>query len=116
MLVDAKGKILGRIASEIAKILQGKHKPDFDPSKLGKEVVEVINVGKMKITGKKMQQKIYFSYSGYPGGLKKITLGKLWQKDPGEVLKKAVFGMLPKNRLRKKRIKRLKIIKGKIGS
>jgi len=110
MRIDAKGKTLGRLASQIAKILQGKHKPDYDPSKEGEEVVEVINVKEMKISGKKFKNKLYFFHSGYLGHEKKIPLEKIWEKDPGRVLKMAVYGMLPKNKLRKKRIKRLKIL------
>lgn len=111
MRIDATNKILGRLASEIAKILQGKHKANFLPYKKCKEVIEVVNVDKIKITGKKLKDKIYWRHSGYPGGLKKVTLKELFEKDPGEVLKRAVLGMLPKNRLRRQRIKRLKIIK-----
>lgn len=109
MIIDAKDKTLGRLASKIAIILQDKHKPSFRPEKVGNEMVEVENIDQMKVTGRKLQNKIYYHYSGYPGGLKKITLGELLEKDPGEVLKKAILGMLPKNRLRKQRIKRLKI-------
>jgi large subunit ribosomal protein L13 len=109
MKIDAENKVLGRIASEIAKILQGKHKPNFRPEKPGEEIVEVENIDRIKITGKKFKDKIYYHYTGYPGGLKKDTLEELFKKNPGEVLKRAVFGMLPKNRLRKQRIKRLKI-------
>jgi len=109
MKIDAANKTLGRLASEIAKILQGKHKPNFRPEKAGEEIVEIENVDKIKVTGKKFKNKIYYRHTGYPGGLKKITLGELFEKHPGEVLKKAVLGMLPKNRLRKQRIKRLRI-------
>ena len=108
--IDAKNQILGRLASKIAFILQGKHKPYYQPNKPGDDIVEVYNVDKIKITGKKLKQKQYFKHSGYPGGVKFIKLKELFQKNPGEVLKKAVYGMLPKNRLRKLRIKRLKII------
>ncbi|PIU42907.1 MAG: 50S ribosomal protein L13 [Parcubacteria group bacterium CG_4_9_14_0_2_um_filter_35_11] len=109
MKINATNKILGRLASEIAKILQGKDKPNFRPEKSGKEIVEVENVDKIKVTGKKLKEKIYYHYSGYPGGLKTITLEELIKKNPAEVLKRAVLGMLPKNRLQKQRIKRLKI-------
>jgi large subunit ribosomal protein L13 len=107
MKIDATNKVLGRLATEIAKILQGKHQPGFRPEKSGEEIVEIENVNKIKITGKKIQQKVYWKHSGYPGGIKKITLKELFEKKPEEVLKRAVWGMLPKNRLRKKRIKRL---------
>lgn len=107
MKIDATNKTLGRLSSKISKILQGKHKVNFSPEKTSKEIVEVKNVDKIKISGKKLQQKIYYRHSGYPGGLKKITLKELFKKKPNEVLKRAVFGMLPKNKLRKRRIKRL---------
>lgn len=110
MRIDAKGKTLGRLASQIAKILQGKHKASFDPSKEGDEIVEVINTRELKITGKKFKSKFYFSHSGYLGHEKKIPLEKIWQKDPGEILKRAVYGMLPKNKLRSRRMRRLKIL------
>jgi len=109
MKIDATNKTLGRLASEIAIILQGKNKASFKAYKVTDEIVEVENVDKMKITGKKMNQKVYYHYTGYPGGIKKITLGDLFKKNPGLVLEKAVWGMLPKNKLRKERIKRLKI-------
>ncbi len=107
MKIDATKKPLGRLASEIAKILQGKHRADFSPEKEEVEIVEVENVDKMKISGKKLEQKVYWRHSGYPGGIKKITLKELFEKNPKEVLRKAVWGMLPKNKLRKRRIKRL---------
>jgi len=107
MEIDATKKTLGRLATEIAKILQGKHKPDYAPQKAGDETIEVLNVEKIKITGKKIEQKVYFRHTGYPGGIKETPLKELFEKNPKEVLKKAVWGMLPKNRLRKQRIKRL---------
>ena len=109
--IDAAGKILGRLATEIAVLLRGKHKSDFAPYKDMGDVVIVKNVAQLKFTGKKMEQKKYYSHSGYLGGLKEMPLKKLFAKNPGEVLKKAVFGMLPKNKLRAKMIKRLKIEK-----
>jgi large subunit ribosomal protein L13 len=110
MEIDATNKTLGRLASEIAKILQGKHKANFKAYQAGDEIVEVKNTDKMKISGKKLQQKIYYHYSGYPGNLKEVTLEELFKKDPNLVLKKAVLGMLPKNKLQKERIKRLKFV------
>ena len=79
------------------------------PYKEGSDSVLIKNIKKIKVTGKKMEQKIYYHHSGYPGGLKKVVMKKIFDKDPGEILKKAVLGMLPKNKLRAKRIKRLKI-------
>lgn len=107
MKIDATNKILGRLATEIAQVLQGKHKPDFSPEKTGEEIVEVENVDKIKITGRKIEQKIYYHHSGYPGGIKETKMKELFEKNPGEVLKITVYGMLPKNKLRQKRIKRL---------
>lgn len=105
--INATGKVLGRLATEIATLLRGKHKPDFAPHKDIGDFVIVKNAGRMKISGKKLQQKVYYHHSGYLGGLKEMPLKKLFEKDPGQVLKKAVFGMLPKNKLRAKIIKRL---------
>ncbi len=106
--IDASGKILGRFATEIAVLLRGKNKPDFIPNKDMGDFVVVKNINKIEVTGKKLEKKIYYHHSGYLGGLKETPLKKLFEKDPGEVLKRAVFGMLPKNKLRAKQIKRLK--------
>lgn len=105
--IDAAGKVLGRLATEVANLLRGKHKPTFLPYKDEGDFVVVKNAGKMKITGKKMDQKKYFRHSGYPGGARETPLKVLFKQRPGEVLKEAVSGMLPKNRLRAKFIKRL---------
>ena len=107
--IDADGKVLGRLAGEIALLLRGKHKPEFAPYKDIGDFVIVKNIGKIKLTGKKFKQKVYYRHSGYLGGLKIIPLKKIFDRNPGEVLRKAVFGMLPKNRLRDKMIKRLRI-------
>jgi len=109
-IIDATGKVLGRLATQIAVFLRGKHKPDFFPYKDMGDFVVVKNVGKLKITGKKMDQKKYFRHSGYPGGAKETLLKTLFKTKPQEVLKRAVWGMLPKNKLRAKMIKRLKFI------
>lgn len=111
-LVDAEGKVVGRLATEIAKRLRGKNKPTFTPHMDMGDGIIVINVDKIKLTGKKWQQKIYYSHSGYIGGLKSITAEKLVQKKPEKVLEFAVTGMLPKNKLRSRMIKRLKIYEG----
>ena len=108
--IDATGKVLGRLAAQIAILLRGKHKPDFVPYKDMGDFVVVKDVGKLKITGKKMEQKKYFRHTGYLGGVKEISLKQLFKENPAEVLRKAVFGMLPKNKLRAKQIKRLKIL------
>ncbi len=106
--IDASGKILGRLATEIAVLLRGKHKPDFMPHKEMGDFVVVRNISQLKVTGKKMEQKTYFRHSGYLGSGKEIPLKVLFEKDPREVLKMAVYGMLPKNKLRPIQIKRLK--------
>jgi len=113
--IDATNRVLGRLASEIAVLLRGKGKPDFVPYKDMGDSVIVKNVNKLKFSGKKIEQKKYYRHSGYLGGLKEISLKKLLaegsSQGPAEVLKKAVYGMLPKNKLRAKQIKRLKIEK-----
>lgn len=106
--IDATDKVLGRLATEIATLLRGKQKPDFAPYKDIGDFVVVKNVEKIKLTGKKKEQKKYYHHSGYLGGLKEVSLEKIFKRDPGEILKRAVYGMLPKNKLRAKQIKRLK--------
>ena len=106
--IDATGRVLGRLASQIAIILRGKQKPDFLPYKDMGGFVTVKNINKMILTGKKSEKKKYFRHTGYLGGVKETPLKKVLKENPGEVLKKAVYGMLPKNRLRAKQIKRLK--------
>jgi len=108
--IDATDKPLGRLATEIAILLRGKDKPDFVPYKDMGSFVVVQNVDRIKVTGKKLKQKIYYRHSGYPGGLKGTVMEKVVkEKGFGEVLRKAVWGMLPKNKLRAKQIKRLSI-------
>lgn len=106
--IDVSGKILGRLATKIAVLLRGKHKTDFVPYKDMGDFVIVKNVNKIRVTGKKLEKKKYYRHSGFLGSLKEIPLKKLFIKDPAKVLKIAVFGMLPKNKLRAKQIKRLK--------
>ncbi len=108
-IINATGKVLGRLASQIAILLRGKHKLDFAPHKDIGDFVVVKNVKDLKITGKKVAQKKYFRHSGFLGGVTFIPLKKLFKENPAEVFKKAVYGMLPKNKLRAKMIKRLKI-------
>lgn len=108
--IDATDRILGRLATEIAVLLRGKHKPDFYPNKDMGDFVVVKNINKIKVTGKKFDKKIYYHYTGYLGGLKKSPFKKLFEENPANVLKKAVFGMLPQNKLRAEQIKRLKIV------
>jgi len=107
--IDATDQVLGRLASDIAVLLRGKHKVDFQPNQDRGDIVEVTNVDKMKFKGKKLEQKKYHHYSGYPGGLKEEKLSDLMKENPAKVLHNAVFHMLPKNRLRAEMIKRLRI-------
>ena len=111
-LVNAEGKTLGRLASEIAKVLRGKHKPIYSPHLDCGDYVIVINADKVRVTGRKLDQKMYYRHSGYPGGLKSISLRNQLQKHPERVLEAAVRGMLPKNRLGRKMMRKLKVYAG----
>jgi len=111
-LVDAKDKVLGRLASEVSGLLMGKNKLDYVPHLDMGDYVVILNVEKIKVTGNKADQKTYYSHSGYPGGLKEIIFKDLKQKRPKEIIKLAVKGMLPKNRLRSPRMKRLRLVVG----
>lgn len=108
-LIDADGKILGRLASDIAKILMGKNKPSFVPYLDSGDFVVVVNAAKVKVTGNKSAQKIYTRHSGYPRGLKQETFDKLILRRPSFIIEHAVSGMLPKNRLGQTMIKKLKV-------
>jgi len=111
-VVDAEGQIVGRLAARIAKVLRGKHLPTFSPHwDMGSHVV-VVNADKAVLTGRKMRDKVYYHHTGYPGGIKSVTAEKLNERKPGEVLRKAVHGMLPKNRLGRVMRKRLRIFAG----
>ena len=107
--LDATGQILGRLATQIAILLRGKHRPTFVRHLDLGDTVIVKNAGQIKVSGKKMIQKIYYRHTGHPGGLKATQLAALWAKNPTEVLRRAVWNMLPKNKLRDQMIKRLKI-------
>lgn len=111
-LVDVKDQILGRVATEIAEKLMGKHKPTITPHVDGGDYVVVVNAKQVKTTGDKESKKIYYSHTGFPGGLKQKTLGELQEKFPERVIEKAVYNMLPKNRLRQHRMTRLKVYAG----
>lgn len=111
-VVDAEGKTLGRLASEIAKILRGKHKPIYSPHLDTGDYVIVINAKKVHVTGKKLDEKIYYRHSGYPGGLKGVTLREQLKKQPTRVIYAAVKGMLPHNRLGRAMLKKLKVYAG----
>ncbi|MFA4889013.1 MAG: 50S ribosomal protein L13 [Candidatus Omnitrophota bacterium] len=108
-LVDAKDKILGRLASKVAVILRGKHKPIFTPHLDTGDGVIVINAAKIRVTGRKLKQKIYRRYSGYPGGLKEVTLETMLAKKPETVLRLAISRMLPSGPLGRDLVKKLKI-------
>lgn len=111
-LVDAEGQILGRLASEIAVLLMGKHKPNYVPYlDLGDHVV-VVNAAKFRVTGRKKQKKTYFRHSGYIGGVKITTLADRMAKNPSEVIRDAVWGMLPKGPLGRQMVRKLKIYAG----
>ena len=110
-LIDVSDQILGRITGKISRLLQGKHKVTYVPYLDSGDYIVVINAKKVKVTGKKSQNKIYTRYSGYPGGLKTITYEKMLREKPEEVIRHAVSGMLPKNKLRDRRLARLFIFK-----
>jgi len=111
ILLDAKDKTLGRLASYIATRLRGKHKPEYTPNADLGDYIVVINASKIKVTGQKLTQKEYFRHSGYPGGIKSKSLEEMLKNAPEEVLQSAVKGMLPKNKLGKKMLTKLKIYK-----
>jgi len=106
--IDAQGQTLGRLAGRIAILLRGKHRPDFKVNRQSPDVVWVKNVGQIVLTGNKKESKKYFSHSGFPKGEKTTSLKKILARDPAEILRRAVWGMLPPNRQRRQIIKRLK--------
>ena len=111
-LVNAEGKVLGRLSTEVAKILKGKNKPTYTPHLDTGDFVIVVNAGKVTLTGKKLKDKIYYHHTGYPGGIKQINAEKLLAKKPTEMIRMAVKGMLPKNSLGRQMIRKLKIYAG----
>ena len=111
-LIDASDKILGKLATEVATLLLGKHKPMYSPNLDTGDFVVVINATKIQVTGNKMKQKLYYRHSGYAGGLKSISLEKMMQTHPTRVIEYAVKGMLPHNRLGAKMLKKLKVYAG----
>ncbi len=112
LLVDAEGQTLGRLATRIADALRGKRKPTFTPHVDVGDFVVVVNAEKISVTGAKRQEKLYHRHSGYPGGLKTRTLDEMLEKRPEEVIRIAVKGMLPKNRLARKQLTKLKVYAG----
>src|SRR6266480_3407259 len=111
-VVDAEGKTLGRLATKIANVLRGKGKPEYTPHVDTGDFVVVVNAEKIAVTGNKLDQKKYYRHSGYPGGLKERTLREQLERRPTEVIRKAVKGMLPKNRLAAQQLTKLKIYAG----
>lgn len=112
--LDAANKVLGRLAAEVAILLQGKNEPGFNPMHEGGNRVIVYHTDKVRVTGRKMGQKLYRHHTGYPGGLKEETLERLFARDSRLVFRHAVMGMLPKNKLRARRIKNLTLVKGEL--
>lgn len=111
-VVDAKNAVLGRVASQVAAVLKGKHKPIYTPHVDTGDFVVIINAEKVQLTGNKREEKTYYHHTGYPGGLKSITADKLLQKNPEEVLTIAIKGMLPKNPLGRQMVTKLKVYAG----
>ncbi|MFH1542175.1 MAG: 50S ribosomal protein L13 [bacterium] len=111
-VVDAAGKVLGRMATKIATYLRGKHKAIFTPHTDAGDFIILLNADKVRVTGNKAEQKIYFTHSDYPGGDRKTSFAKMMSKDSRKVIRQAVSGMLPKTRLGRQMIKKLKIYKG----
>ena len=112
VVVDASNQILGRLATEVARVLRGKHKPEFTPFLDTGDFVVVVNAERVAVTGRKMEDKLYYRHSGYPGGLKVETLRERLDKYPERAIRAAVWGMLPKNRLGRKLLKKLKVYAG----
>jgi large subunit ribosomal protein L13 len=111
-VVDAEGRTLGRLATQIADVLRGKRKPEYTPHCDTGDFVVVINAEKITVTGRKLEQKTYYRHSGYPGGLRSRTLGEMLDRRPDDVIRKAVKGMLPRNRLARAQLTKLKVYAG----
>jgi large subunit ribosomal protein L13 len=111
-VVDANGQVLGRLATRVARLLIGKDKPTYTPFLDCGDHIVVINAERVKLTGNKMDQKVYRHHSGWPGGLKEVSIRALMQRRPEEVIREAVLGMLPKNKLRARRAKKLRVYAG----
>ena len=112
LVVDANGRTLGRLATQIADVLRGKRKRTYTPHVDVGDFVIVVNAEKIKVTGKKLEDKRYWRHSGYPGGIRSRTLGELLEQRPEEVIRKAVKGMLPRNRLARQQLRKLKVYAG----
>ena len=114
-VVDAKDQVLGRLATKVARLLIGKDKPSFTPYLDSGDHVVVINADQIKMTGNKIEQKVYYSHSGYPGGLKEVPAKRVRQTKPEWVVREAIVGMLPKNKLRARRAKKLRVYRDAAG-
>jgi large subunit ribosomal protein L13 len=112
IVLDAEGKVLGRLATEVARRLRGKHKPEFTPHADAGDYVIVINAAKVRATGNKLEGKVYWRHTGHPGGIKSTTLGKMQAEHPERVIEKAVKGMLPKGPLGYAQYRKLKVYAG----
>lgn len=112
LLINAEGRILGRMATEVADLIRGKRKPQFTSHLDTGDFVVIVNAEKIKVSGRKLEQKKYYSHSGYPGGIKEETLKDLLERKPEEVVKKAVWGMIPKGKLGRALYKKLKVYRG----
>lgn len=111
-VIDAEGQTLGRLASEIARLLRGKTKPQYTPHVDTGDFVIVVNANKVVVSGRKAEQKLYRRHTGYPGGLKEVTYEQMMDRKPAEILRKAVYGMMPKTRLARQQFRKLKIYAG----
>ena len=111
-VVDAEGKTLGRLATEVARLLRGKTKPQYTPHVDTGDFVIVVNADRVNVTGRKAEQKLYRRHTGYPGGLKEVTYEQMMDRKPTEIVRKAVYGMMPKTRLARQQFKKLKIYAG----
>ncbi len=112
LVVDASNQVLGRLATRIATLLRGKHKPEFTPHLDAGDFVVVVNAKRVAVTGRKLEDKVYYRHSGHPGGIKSETLRERLDKNPERVIRAAVWGMLPKNRLGRQLLRKLKVYAG----
>lgn len=111
-VIDAEGQTLGRLASEIARLLRGKTKPQYTPHVDTGDFVVVVNADRINVTGRKAEQKVYRRHTGYPGGLREVSYEQMLDRKPAEILRKAVYGMMPKTRLARQQFRKLKIYAG----
>ena len=111
-IIDAADQVLGRLATKVATLLSGKHKAGYAPFLITGDHVVIINADKIRLTGQKLDQKIYYRHTGYPGGLKQVSARSLFENRPERLIEEAVLGMLPKNKLRKRMAKRLRVYAG----